>query len=133
MKAAIPKFARPTALALTVVTLTLAIATLAFDWVVKVRNADELAERLRKAEDAAPDDPAAAGPLQAEVERQTASSLVREPRQQVAGITALAAAGICIVLLNVKKSANSPVPGSVKCRSDCLIRPATDELAIRPT
>jgi NADH:ubiquinone oxidoreductase subunit E len=119
MNAGIPKSTKPILLVLTLVTLTVAIAALVVDWAAEVRNVDELAERLRLAENAAREDPAAAEALQAEVERQTAGSLARGRRQRIAGVIALVAAGICIALL---KTSKKPQPSVPRCIADAVTR-----------
>ena len=120
---AIRKLARPVALAISVLTLTSAVILLLIDWGVAVSNSEELANRLSVAEDAAREDPSAAPALQQEVERQTANSLHRASRQRMAGATGLIAAGACIVLLKVKKTAQPVLPRyvteAVTCQEKC--------------
>lgn len=126
MIAAIRKSSKPTALTLTLVTLTLAISALVINWAAEVRTADQLSARLSAAEDAAREDPSAAEALQLEVERQTDSSLARRRRQRIAGTTALVAAGLSLALLKVRKRTQPPAP---RCVVDAVTRYET----VRPS
>lgn len=110
MKLPVPKLARPIAITFAVAALTLAIAVLVIDYAIEVRSADASAERLQQTEIAAREDSAAAEAFSAEVDRQTARSLIRRRRQRLAGSGALIAAGVCLALVKLRKAAKPAAP-----------------------
>ncbi len=113
MKIVIRKSPRSLALLLSAVALVIATAVLAIDFSVRFTTASEQAKRLRTAEEAARNDPAATEAFNLEVTQQTAQSLARTRRQRAAGIALLTAAGICVALVKWRKPKKPPLPTTV--------------------
>jgi len=121
MKLDLSNSARVIAVSLAAAVLVLGVAVLAIDHVMRVNTADNLAERLRLAEDAAREDPVAAKAFEVEAQRQTTRSLARRRRQRAAGITALVAAGLCIALVKSARVAQPALPAAI---ADAIARRA---------
>ncbi len=109
------------AMAVAAACLLLATFFLAVDATLETGHAPRRADRLQRLEIAAREDPAAAAGLAAEVRRQTDDSLVRRQRQRLASLTALIAAGACLVLL---KSCISSVPETPRLVAEAISRRA---------
>ncbi|MGI9429839.1 MAG: NAD(P)H-dependent oxidoreductase subunit E [Bythopirellula sp.] len=120
MKAPAHNVARRGLSAATLVVLIGAIAVLTWDWATNLGSADEFADQLQQAEQAAREDPAAAAAFDALVEKQTAISLAKNGRQRIASIAALVAAGLLLVSAKSQRTDRVALPRLV---ADALTKP----------
>lgn len=114
----VPQRIRTIAISLSLIVLVSSIVQLSIDTALGLRGASARAERMRLAESAALEDPAASAALQAEVEMQTADSMARSARQRIAAIVAMVAGACCLTLLKQRRAEAVRLPAHVAAAVD---------------